>query len=100
THRGACLALTASTLAQVAYNPAKCAEVSGSLNIRWSQIAPVGASCEDTETTTGTRAMAQAGISTTGRCFSKLSRSGPITVLQAPSRSLTMPAKPVSPGIE
>ncbi|MDA8453092.1 hypothetical protein M5C97_08480 [Acidovorax sp. NCPPB 3859] len=69
------LAFTASTLAQVAYDPAKCAEVSGSLNIRWSQIAPFGVSCEGIETTNGTRVMAQAGrvqmqgISTTGGCL-------------------------------
>ncbi|AVS98719.1 hypothetical protein C8236_07630 [Paracidovorax avenae] len=89
------LAFTASTLAQVAYDPAKCAEVSGSLNIRWSQIAPFGVSCEGIETTNGTRVMAQAGrvqmqgISTTGGCLAndtydltfsadKRSLSGPI----------------------
>lgn len=49
----------ASALAQPAYDPAKCAEVAGTLNANWVRLQPT--TCSGIEYTDGTKSMAQSG---------------------------------------
>ena len=48
-----------SAFAQTAYDPAKCAEVAGTLNINWVRLQ--SSTCSGIEYTDGTQSMAQSG---------------------------------------
>lgn len=50
-----------SAMSQAAYDPAKCAQVAGTLNISWVEIAPTPNGCVGIEFTNGTQQMAQSG---------------------------------------